>query len=110
MKDKSVVGKLIINIGDKPLELDILSSVLDRSHSSFNFESGQKEDIDGYNLTIDVGDLGKESMNDLTEVQNHIEKMYRVILNIDGQESCGDAIIAQNMGISGVTIDLEIHR
>ena len=110
MADKRIAGKLTINNDGIPLELDVLSGILDRSYSAFNFNSGSRENIDGYNLTIDVSDMSKNALRNMEEITHNIDKIFQVTLNLDGQNKQGKAKIAESLGFSGVTLDLELHN
>lgn len=110
MWDKKVVGKLIINVDEEPLELNVLSGMLDRSYSAFEFNSQNKRNINGYNLSVDVSNLAKEAMRDLERIMNTADKMFNVTLNFEGIMQAGKAKIAENLGFSGYSIDLEIHN
>ena len=107
MDSREIVGKLTINIGDKPIELDILSGSLERSCTSFSFNS--QENIDEYNLAIDVSECSKDVIRDLEDVSSALDKMFRVILKIEGEEKQGNARIAQNLAFCGVSLDVELH-
>ena len=107
MDSREIVGKLTINIDDKPIELDILSGSLERSCTSFNFES--QENIDGYNLAIDVSECSKDVMRDIDNVSSTLDRMFRVILKLDGEEKEGNAKISQNLAFCGVSLDIELH-
>lgn len=109
MEDKNILGKLTINVAGEPLELDIISGDLDRSYTAFNFETESPENINGYNLIVDVSSLSKDAVRDLEEISNSMNDFFKVNLSFEGQDSAGTAKIAQVSSISGIGIDLEMH-
>lgn len=109
MENKNILGKLTINVAGEPLELDIISGELDRSYTAFNFNTESSEDINGYNLVVDVSDLSKDAARDLEKISNSMNDFFKVNLSFDGQDSSGTAKIAQVSSISGIGIDLEVH-
>lgn len=110
MTDKRIMGKLTINTDNNPLELDILSGILDRSFCSFDFNSGSKKNIDGYNLMLDVSDLGKEALRDLENIIHNIDKTFKVAINLGGENKKGEAKIAENLSFTGISVDLELSN
>lgn len=105
---EKIVGHLTINTEEKPIELDVLSGLLEQDTSLYDLEIDDFVSQKEYSLNIDVEDLTNEIYKDIEDITYLTGKFYKVKLEIDNKIEEGVASISQAMGISGLTLDLKI--
>ena len=109
MKNREFADKLTIDNGRQSLNLDILSADLDRSYSAFELESKSSRNIDGYSIMVNTDNLEKDALRNLEEIVNAVNQMFNVTLNLNGEQKQGKAKISENLCLSGICLDLELH-
>lgn len=101
--------KLIIEKENKQVDVEISFGYLDRIYSVYNSKTQQKEDIEGYNVTLNLENVGINNLKNLEEIINDIKTLHKIRLSLDGIVKEGKARIAQCFSMEGVSLDLELH-
>ncbi|MFA6989052.1 MAG: hypothetical protein WC197_03185 [Candidatus Gastranaerophilaceae bacterium] len=109
MNEEVKKDKLSIDYDGEKLDFDVDFGYIDRVYSEFNFSSGKKEIIEGYNISVNPENLDGKVLKELEEISENLNKFFNISLNLDGLIHKGKAKIARKFGIGGFNLDVEIH-